>query len=751
MGLTLGPIILYAVHDEDFQLDGDVLAATDAFPFPGITRHVDWDSIFDANGNSKLPDPPVSATGFRHAAFTRDFGLNANNTFNTLDDTTYTTGSKDTLPITGGWDCTVSNNVNSKTDIINAYTVDYIDPATNQKILYFGMERNVNTGDANIAFWFLQGEANCESPGGTTHWTGHHTNGDLLIVSAFTKGGKVSGIDAYAWQCPAGSTPAQCDANGSLNTVSVAPGFDCRSSQAFNGHDPIPAGDKSCAVSNLGGISGIPWLTVKKTTVGHALDTAEFYEGGINLTLSGFGDKCFNTFVGDTRSSQELGATIFDYARGELGECASTTTTMQNQANPVSIGTGTVPNVHDSATITVEGISSFNGTVQFYLCGPSANVITGPCDDGTTQGHNTGVKIGAAQSVTANSTKVSNDVTLTSVGNYCWGAVFSGDPDAGVPGSQDNGTNECFTVSPVKPDIVTTAGPDVDFGQAVTDTATLTKLATQPGTNGLTGAPSINATNGAAAGGKITFTLYGPGNVCGSSPPGQNDVKATGTGTNPQDVSVSGNGTYPGSGSVSFTPDSAGTFHWVVQYFPAANDPNNQGNTHNTTCTDTDEDVVVSQIPTKIMSKQNWIPNDQATVTSGNSNKALPAGGTVVFKLINNATCNAGANDANVLYKETKVPAGSTLPALTEEFSTTNTGTGGPDSGHPLGMFKINSGYADTPTGATASKGPFSWSVVYTPPTGSAFLGRQSSCATVESSEYFSINYHNDAGDGQQP
>src|SRR5215510_15560769 len=70
VGVTFVPIILYAVHDLDFQLDGDIAAATDAFPFPGATRSVDWDSIFDADGNSKLPSPPP-ATGFRHAAFAK--------------------------------------------------------------------------------------------------------------------------------------------------------------------------------------------------------------------------------------------------------------------------------------------------------------------------------------------------------------------------------------------------------------------------------------------------------------------------------------------------------------------------------------------------------------------------------------------------------------------------------------------------------------------------------------------------------
>src|SRR5262245_58677989 len=382
VGLTFVPIILYAVHDEDFQLDGNVAASNNPFPFGGHVETVDWDSLFNANGDSLLPNPPVSQFGFRHADLTPDFETDAGGGFSTLDHTTFTTGSKDTLPISGGWDCTVSNNVNSKVDIINVYAVDYVDPNINpvtgkhDKFLYFGLERNVNTGDANIAFWFLQGDANCVSAGGTTHWSGHHSDRDILIVSAFTKGGSVSGIDAYTWDCPGVTDGAVCDATGSLNTVSIAPGFDCRNG-FINNLPKIAAGDKTCATANLDPIT-TPWLTVKKTTVGHDLDTAEFFEGGINLTLSGVGDKCFNTFVGDTRSSQSLTATIFDYARGTLGECTSTTTTVQNQPNSVSIGGGTVTGVHDTATITVDGIASFSGKVQFYLCGPDANTISLP-------------------------------------------------------------------------------------------------------------------------------------------------------------------------------------------------------------------------------------------------------------------------------------------------------------------------------------------------------------------------------------
>ena len=91
----------------------------------------------------------------RAAGFDRDFATNANGTFSTNDPTTFATGSKDTLPITPGWQCNFDNNVNSKIDIMNAYATAFTG-ANGDQILYFAMERNSNTGDGNVGFWFLQ-------------------------------------------------------------------------------------------------------------------------------------------------------------------------------------------------------------------------------------------------------------------------------------------------------------------------------------------------------------------------------------------------------------------------------------------------------------------------------------------------------------------------------------------------------------------------------------------------------------------
>ena len=108
-----------AVHDLKFQLDGDVSASTTT-NIGGTTQTVDWDTLFDASGNKK----PLPA-GFTASAFQTDFSTNANGSFSTSDNTTYATGSKDTLPITPGWQCNTDNNVLSKNDIMNAYATAF--------------------------------------------------------------------------------------------------------------------------------------------------------------------------------------------------------------------------------------------------------------------------------------------------------------------------------------------------------------------------------------------------------------------------------------------------------------------------------------------------------------------------------------------------------------------------------------------------------------------------------------------------
>ena len=133
-----------AVHDEDFQLDGDVLAS------PGT-------NVGGNTADGRLGQPvrlgrdtsrPLPA-GFRRRDLVQDFRPSGT-TFVTTDPSTFATGSKDTLPISG-WQCNFDSNVNSKIDVMNSYAATYDGSRHGDEIIYFGIERNANTGTQTSA------------------------------------------------------------------------------------------------------------------------------------------------------------------------------------------------------------------------------------------------------------------------------------------------------------------------------------------------------------------------------------------------------------------------------------------------------------------------------------------------------------------------------------------------------------------------------------------------------------------------
>jgi len=380
--------------------------------------------------------------------------------------------------------------------------------------------------------------------------------------------------------------------------------------------------------------------------------------------------------------------------------------------------------------LTVTGTTSWSGTLTFFLCGPDANLTT--CDQ------TKGVLVTTTTNVIANGTYDSGTANLTSAGKYCWSAHFepsAASKLAGVKAADEDGTNECFTVTPVTPTLATCSGTynasnvctpagTVTFGSPVHDYALVSGLAKEPGSNGASHGgnanfPTINATDGAYAG-SIQFTLKGPSNSgCGST----TSNSTTSGDTNPQTVNIdsAGNKVY---GPVSYTPGAPGNYHWQAVLSNASAVNNLLPVSHNTACTDTDEDVTVQQIPTNLVTKQSWIPNDTATVSSST---ALGSGGTVTFELWNTATC-----DGTKLYSETvNVPGGGT----STEVGTSNTGSGATG-------FKITTAYADPADSRLPNASDvYSWKVTFTPgATDTAHTGSSSSC----SAEHFSTTYTND-------
>src|SRR4051794_16860693 len=90
-------------------------------------------------------------------------------------------------------------------------------PTAGDLIVYFGSEIASPNGDRNAGIWLLQDRnVNCSSAGGgNTDWTGHHKDGDIFAVSAFTNGGAKANITVYKWVDNADSNDHD-DIGGSL-------------------------------------------------------------------------------------------------------------------------------------------------------------------------------------------------------------------------------------------------------------------------------------------------------------------------------------------------------------------------------------------------------------------------------------------------------------------------------------------------------------------------------------------------------
>jgi hypothetical protein len=522
-----------AVHDLAFQLDGDT-TSTAYSPPPGSNPANDWNDIFNVTENAPVPPATVgtetvsnnsakvgSGKTFDDAAFTRDFETNAtcpttsgvgldstSTNFCTGDDTTYATGSKDTLGIgNGGWQCNHDNNVNSKIDITNAYVAQYTNPANGHKIFYFGVERNVSNGTNDVGVWFLQSGASCSAPSGHLNFTGGHLDGDTLVVAEQTSGGGVSTAKAFRW---AASTDVNSpfygdggciDSNDNYdpavvvnkthgcNNLPIATGADCKTAgggstdslcATTNAFCPPPrkASDpKPPCNFNWNQSVTTNWLTANGSSVGNTVVSPDFFEGGIDITQAfqgqaGSTPSCFNTVAPDTRSSASPTATLFDFTLNQLGGCGGSLSTQQNfgSASKQIAANGTISSGTDSATLQITGSANWGGTLTWYLCGPDVTT----CDANgvnvaseTVSNSDGGTSAGTAKSystsdVTGNPTGTTGNptATLTAAGQYCWHAHFepnNASKTAGIKAQDDDGTNECFTVTPRTPTLTTAA------------------------------------------------------------------------------------------------------------------------------------------------------------------------------------------------------------------------------------------------------------------------------------------------------
>jgi hypothetical protein len=494
-------------------------------------------------------------------------------------------------------------NPNGQVDLRRAWLDVERDSGTQHDWLYFAWERDNETGSGFIAYEFMKNAA----PAGCAYDTATDAQ---LIANCNPWANRTAGDFIILWDQQGGSKDLYL--------------------RTWSGTAP-----------NL--TLGAP--TLLNSTVSQAEYSADgfFGEAAVDLTATIFGGStACRTFANTIPSTVTGNSDTADYKdtilknAPPITNCTSTTVTTPKDGaganipgGGLSIGTGVV-SVKDSAVVSlVGGTATPAGSVAFSLCKVDS---PGLCATGGTSVGSTNLT-GASYPVTV----VSPTAYVTSAGRYCWRAAFSGDSANGIPGSSDSSATECFTVNPVDPTLSTSAGSDVVLGGALTDQATLGGTATQPAN------PVINltGTGGAAAGGTITFKLYGPSSSgCGTL-----------VYTSPT-VAVSGNGNYD-TPAPQYTSTAAGDFHWVAVY--SGNSPNTNGKTHNATCTDTNEDVTVSTVASSMTTAQTWIPRDSATISAPSGGNLA---GTVSFSLYASGDCGVAGSDA-AIYSTTRPVAGA--------------------------------------------------------------------------------------------
>ena len=338
-----------AVHDLGlFELDGDALDDVPVDPTPGD----DWDTLFNGGGSA-----------FAFSGIIAD-------TFGQDEASSFTGGgSKDVRPISEWQHATMS--VPSKTDLTNAYAAAYVDPVSDDVILYYGADRfDADGGATTLGFWFFQEDVGLD-PDGT--FSGEHQVGDILVVADFTNGGMEVTIDVYRWD---GTEPVLVLTDAVANCGNV-----------------IDPQDDVCAIVNTDAAgTPAPWpytnLQAGETTT---FPQFGFFEGGINLSeifriFDGGGVPCFSSFLAETRAAPSINSTLQDFALGGFELCdldvEKTADALSKVGDPVDY-TITITNsglvelfvedITDSLVgdIVIDGVDQANPAVTSNDCGAS--------------------------------------------------------------------------------------------------------------------------------------------------------------------------------------------------------------------------------------------------------------------------------------------------------------------------------------------------------------------------------------------
>jgi hypothetical protein len=309
-----------------------------------------------------------------------------------------------------------TGSVPNKDEISNVYAISHQDPPnpatpTNDDVneIYAGFERVVNNGDSHVDLEFLQESVNLVAGSKPADFpcagkfSGHRSQGDLLLSVDFTQGGSVGSPILHKWVCgdfPPAAGSKVCDPVKNPGKK-IAPHYDTVTDavttaavrQRFNGSAPVGCGGWGCR--NADG------------TQTNTVNTVEFYEVGIDLAAIGF-QGCISTFLPHTRSSQSFTATLKDFEIIPFNTCRPSTK-LSKTPSATEIVSG------DSVTYTYveenDGNVSLNDpSVTDDKCSP----VTYSSGDGNNNGD---LDPGEKWTFTCTKTNITAGVTNTAIGH----------------------------------------------------------------------------------------------------------------------------------------------------------------------------------------------------------------------------------------------------------------------------------------------------------------------------------------------
>ena len=280
--------------------------------------------------------------------------------------------------------------------------------------------------------------------------------------------------------------PAEC-----LSVTAATPGFTTTVVAPTDTSVGNPWGDTATVAGNsVGGPPGgtVSWTLCQETNLRTACTGGTPIGSDNSPTPSGNN----STFTLPNPQTPTVGTYCFNasYAPSTGGnytavpqqtgtECFSVTPATSSSAttaSPTSVVIGPTGTATDSVTVTGNPTGGEpTGTVAFTVCGPSPGPAL--CPSGTAVPP-TPVSLNPGTGITSSAT--SGTFTPTSVGTWCFAAVYTPASGSNYQGSDDNITGtadpaECFTVTAATPAFITTVVPptDTSVGNPWGDTATV--------------------------------------------------------------------------------------------------------------------------------------------------------------------------------------------------------------------------------------------------------------------------------------